>query len=157
MDRSEQHVEGIAGEEVGDVVHPVAGSSRPRGRARPEAPRPSPPRPPRRRRRDRHGRGGPSRRPSRAGALPGSVVPEPTEQVRGLGEPEEMLGHRDLDDPRGGRPLAVGDHLLDGRLDVALVVGPQMEVVVEHARSSFRPPARAGGDRARDPLSRPAG
>ena len=66
--------------------------------------------------------------------LAGQVVPEPTEQVLGLGEPEQVLGEGDLGHPGVDRVLAVGRHLFDGGLGIALGVGPEMEVVVQHDR-----------------------
>ena len=74
--------------------------------------------------------------------LAGKVVPEPAEQVPGLGEPEQVLGEGDLGDPGLHRPQAVGRHLLDGGLGVGLGVGPEMEVVVEHRPVPPSYPAR---------------
>ncbi len=160
VDRSEQHIEGIAVEKGRHVGHPVAvvvdleaeHHREPFGLHRlhhldvgvevgPRVVFPV--------------RGHP--RPERSGRL---VLPETAEEVRSLDEPEEMLGERDLDDSGSSCPLAVRDHLLDGRLHVALGVGPKMEVVVEHAGAAplGRPAAGRGrGRRCADPLSPHAG
>ncbi len=132
MDRAEQHVEGVAGQELGHLVHPslVVVDLEPEhhGQAFPL-----------------HGLDHvhigveidagvvvPVRGHPRAQGLFGEVVPESTEQRFGLGEAEEVFGQRDLGQPGGHRTFAVGRHLLDGGLDVALRVRPQMEVVVQH-------------------------
>ena len=81
--------------------------------------------------------------------VPGQVVPEAAQPVLGLGEPEEVLGDGDLGDALGDGPLAVGGHLVDGGLGVALAVRPEVEVVVEHGG-----PFDGGGGRG---LSRPGG
>ncbi len=123
VDRAEQDVEGVAGEQVGHVVHPVlvvvdleaehdgqaGGLDRfdhldvvvevDPGVVVPVG-----------------GHAGTQR-------LAGQVVPEAAEPVLGLGEPEEVLGHGDLGDARGGGALAVGGDLVDGGLGVALLCG----------------------------------
>jgi hypothetical protein len=44
-----------------------------------------------------------------------------------------VLGHGDLGDPMGDGMLAVGGYLLDGSDGIALLMRPEVEVVVEHA------------------------
>ena len=101
MDRSEQHVEGVAGEEAGDVVHPVpvVVDLEAEHHRQPSALPPD------------HLDVGVEIGPGvvvPVGGHPGAeparrvVLPETASRSSGLGEAEEMLGHRDLDDPRGG-------------------------------------------------------
>ena len=65
----------------------------------------------------------------------------PPSRSVGLGEAEQVLGQGDLGDAGRRRPLAVGRHLFDGGLGVALGVGPQVEVVVEHGPVRLSRPA----------------
>ena len=81
----------------------------------------------------------------------GLVVPEAAQQPVGLAEAEEVLGERHLVD--AGRPgaLAVVGHLLERGSGVALAMGPQVQVVVEHRTERSRrlerahPPPEATG------------
>src|SRR5664280_2558167 len=81
---------------------------------------------------------------SRAERLAGRVVPEPAQKLLGLGEPEEVLGEGDLLHPRLDGATAVSRHLLDGGLGITLRVGPEVKVVVQHGRTrSFREHGRS--------------
>ncbi len=77
--------------------------------------------------------------------LAGEVVPEPSHQVAGLGEAEQVLGQGDFGHPGLDGALAVGRHLFHRGLGVTLRVGPQMEVVVEHVCPVPGPFSRPGG------------
>ena len=140
MHRSQQHVERVAGQEGGDVVHAVLvevdlepddhGQARRLGLERAghvlveigrgvEAPVLG------------HGLGQRGRHPL--------VVPETAEQGFGLAEAEEMLGHRQLLHPGRLGPLAIVGQLLHPQRSLVLAVGPEMEVVVEHVVGRLRP------------------
>ena len=71
-------------------------------------------------------------RPER-GAGVAVVLPHALEGGVGLHEAEQVLGEGDLLDPVAPRVLAVGGQLVDRGLPVALAMGPEVEVVVEHA------------------------
>ena len=60
------------------------------------------------------------------------VVEEPRDDRLGLHEAEEVLGEGDLDNPGRIGPVAVVGDLLEPERDVGLIVGPEMEVVIEH-------------------------
>ena len=74
----------------------------------------------------------PVRRHRRPQGGVGLVVPEAAQQPVGLAEPKEVLGEGNLVDAGRTGTFAVVGHLLEGGCGVALAMGPEMEVVVEH-------------------------
>ena len=146
MDRAEQHVERVAGEQVGHLVHPPGVVVDLQAEDHRQA---------RRLGRQHHLHvavevGSLLRVPVPLHGLAeprlGGVPPPTPEDVVGLAEAGQVLGDGDLDDAGAGRLPAVGLHLLQGGPERPVPVLPQVEVVVQHHPIVGTPsfPARYG-------------
>ncbi len=84
------------------------------------------------------------------------IPPESTQERFGLAKTEKVLGHRQLHHAGRLGLLAVGRQLLNGQRRLTLVVRPEVEVVVQHSKDSAgvtdqRHAIANGGQHADDP------